>query len=388
MGTIKGDKLVDRAEEVVAEVILPKAEVTDKDAIWPEINLHALQDAGLGGLVVPAELGGQGQGLYTLARVCETIGSACASTAMCYGMHCVGAAVISAKATDYHKEHFIDPINKGDHITTIGLSESGSGAHFYFPQTQLSRGKNNKYVINGEKTFVTNGSHADSYVITTISPSGEGHAGEFSCLVIDAQTKGLIWGPEWRGFGMRGNSSRSVELNNARVPVNTMLGQEGDQIWYVFNVVAPYFLTAMSGTYLGIATSSVNEAKEHLLHRRHTISGKNLANQQVLQHRLGELWSEVERTRRLLYYAAQKYDGPDSNSALPALLASKAEVANCAVNVVNEVMTLMGGIAYREGATLQRNLRDARAAHVMAPTTDILRIWTGRALLGLPLLTE
>ena len=95
----------------------------------------------------------------------------------------------------------------------------------------------------------------------------------------------------------------------------------------------------------------------------------------------------VEKTRQLVYYAARSFDAGEPD-ALIALMSAKAEVADCVVNVVNEAMTLVGGIAYRDGSKLHRFLRDARASHLMSPTTDVLRVWIGRALLGQPLLAD
>jgi alkylation response protein AidB-like acyl-CoA dehydrogenase len=143
----------------------------------------------------------------------------------------------------------------------------------------------------------------------------------------------------------------------------------------------------MAGTYLGIAKSALDHAQRHLKERRYSHTGGALGEVTVLQHRLGRLWAEVERTRRLCYFAAEEADAQGSQ-AIPALCAAKAEVGNAAVSVTNECMTLLGGQGYREGAALQRLLRDARAAHVMSPTTDILYTWAGRSLLGLPLLGE
>ena len=144
---------------------------------------------------------------------------------------------------------------------------------------------------------------------------------------------------------------------------------------------------AMAGTYLGLVTGGLEETRAHLMRRHYSHSGASLSSHAVLQHRFGTLWANVERTRRLIYHAASAGDAGHSE-ALPALLSAKAEVATCAVDVLNECMTLLGGIGYREGTSMQRRLRDARAAHVMAPTTDILRTWTGRALLGLPILGD
>lgn len=379
--------ILKRVYEICQEVVIPNAEKIDHEGIWPQQSLRALQVAGLGGLVVPKKYGGLGHGFYSLVKVCEMLGSSCGSSALCFGMHCVGAAVISAKATDYQKKHYLEPISQGNHITTLSLSEAGTGTHFYIPQTQLRKISTKTYEVTGTKTFVTNGSHADSYVVSTAATGKNVKPGQFSCIIVPKNAKGLQWGDEWHGLGMRGNSSRSLELKKVAVPTKDLLGQEGDQIWYIFSVVTPYFLMAMSATYLGIASAALDEARKHLEKRRYTTSGVKLSQHAVLQHRLGTLWAEVERTRQLIYHAARLGDSNDP-SALITILAVKAEVADCVVHVVNEAMTLMGGIAYRDNGKLGRLLRDARASHVMAPTTDILRTWTGRSLLGLPLLGE
>jgi len=379
------ESILERVQEIAQDVVATNAEAVDRDAIWPEQGIRALQQAGLGGLTVPEELGGLGQGSFGVAQVCETLGQECASTAMCFGMHCVGAAVLSAKATPAQREHYLLPIIEGRHLTTLSLSESGTGCHFYVPHTQLEAVSADRYQVTGNKNFVTNGGYADSYVISTVAADPDAPLGQFSCVVVREEAEGLRWGPPWAGLGMRGNASRALELDRVELPRSDLLGEEGDQIWYVFQVVAPYFLMAMSGTYLGIASAALEMARNHLIKRHYSESGSNLAQVPVLQHRLGTLWGMLERTRRLAYHAAASFDAGDPD-ALPAVFATKAEAAECAVNMVNEVMTLNGGMAYREGSRLHRMLRDARAAHVMAPTTDLLRVWTGRTLLGQPIL--
>jgi isovaleryl-CoA dehydrogenase len=372
-----------RGERVAAEVLLPAAEELDRDATWPAAGMRALADAGLLGLHVPARLGGHEHGLVALAALTETLGKACPSTALCFGMHCVGTAVITAKATRYHEDRYLAPIAAGAHVTTLALSETGTGAHFYMPRTRLTRA-GDQLELHGAKAFVTSGEHADSYVVSTAAIDAE-TGGEFSCVVVDRNAPGMIWQEPWHGFGMRGNASRGVKLDQTRVPAANLLGADGDQIWYVFEVVAPYFLIAMAGTYLGIAQAALDVAHGHLQTRRHEASGERLADIPLLQHRFSGLWTAVEKSRLLVHHAARLGDAADPE-ALPALLACKADVAEVVVEVTNEAMTLCGGVAYRENAALSRMLRDARAAHVMSPTTDLLRQWTGRALFGLPLL--
>lgn len=370
-------------QEITASDIAPKAAETDARGEWPAHAMRALQRAGLAGLQVPEAFGGKGQGLVALALATETIAQGCASSAMCFGMHCVGTAVIAAKATRDQAQRYLEPIAAGRHLTTLALSEPGTGAHFYLPQTRLTR-TDDGYLIDGEKQFVTNGSHADSYVVSTLA-SEAAETGEFSCLIVDHDAAGTRWFGGWQGLGMRGNASCGLRLDGVRVQRGNLLGEEGDQVWYVFEVVAPYFLTAMAGCYLGVAQAALDIALAHVRGRRYTHSGETLAEVQVVQHKIAEMWTAVTKTRALVYRAAYLGDTGDAEATL-ALLAAKADVAETAVQVTNEAMTLCGGIAYRDNATLARLLRDARAAHVMSPTTLIVREWLGRSLLGLPLL--
>jgi alkylation response protein AidB-like acyl-CoA dehydrogenase len=376
-----------RVTEIASSVTAAEAERVDREAAWPEASMRALQAAGLGGLVVPADEGGLGFGLLALARACEILGEQCASTALCFGMHCVGAAVISAKATPHHRARYLEPIVAGAHVTTLALSEPGTGAHFYMPQTRMTERPPDMLELDGEKTFVTNGGHADSYVVSAVAADAGARPGTFSCVVVPGDAPGLVWGGPWSGLGMRGNSSRALALKNVAIPRAELLGATGDQIWYVFNVVAPFFLIAMAGTYLGIASRAQKEARAHVLKRRYDHSGSSLGEVSVVQHRLGSLWGLVERTRGLVHRAAQGADAGETD-ALANLCASKAEVADCVVEAVNHAMTLCGGVGYRTEGVLWRLLRDARAAHVMSPTTDLLRTWIGRALLDLPLLGD
>ena len=381
------DQLIQTAAAIARDVASKEAVVSDKEGKWIAQTMTALKEGGLMGLVVPKESGGLGGGLYALARISEELGKAYSSAGLCFGMHCVGAAVIAAKATESQKKEYLEPIALGHHITTLALSEPGTGAHFYFPQTSLLPLTHDEFVVNGTKTFITNGGHADSYVISTLGASDEASPDQFSCAVIAADQPGIVWGDEWNGMGMRGNSSKSAHFNDVHISGNQILGEKGDQLWYVFAVIAPYFLMSMAGTYLGIAEAALQEAKASLVKRTYMHSGTGLAQVSILQHRLGVLWAQVERTRQLIYHAALSGDKNEPD-AIAHLLSAKAEVGHCVVDVVNEAMTLAGGIGYRQNGLLSMYLRDARAAHVMAPTTDLLYTWLGRLLLDQPILSD
>lgn len=380
------DDLLKTLYDLAEGPLKKNADRIDDKHEWPADNIEKIKESGLAGLLIPREFGGHGQGLLTMVRACEILGATCASTSMCFGMHLVGSAVIASKATKFHQEEYLKPIAEGKHWTTLSLSEPGTGAHFYIPESEMVL-HDGRLILNGEKSFVTNGGEADSYVMSVVVPAGDHSIGEFSCVIVPGDSDNMEWSRSWEGIGMRGNSSKSVKLKNVSVRRDNLLGNVGDEIWYVFEVVAPNFLMAMSGTYLGIATAALNEAKEYLIQRSYRHTGAALASLPILQHRIGALWSQVERTRQLIYSAASLGDRRDER-ALLSIMSAKAEVAECVVTVVNECMTLMGGESYAQSGSMGRHMRDARAAHVMAPTTDILRTWIGRALLGQPLLGD
>ena len=166
-----------RARAIAEEVVAPLVERTDS-GVWPEEGLRALQDAGLGGLVVPHELGGSGLGLRAIAGVSEALGSVCASTAICFGMHHVATAVLAAKATERQADEYLRPIAAGEHLTTLALSEPGTGSQFWLPETKLAA-SGHGWRLDGQKMFVTNGSKADSYVVSTVAADPDAPAGEF-----------------------------------------------------------------------------------------------------------------------------------------------------------------------------------------------------------------
>ncbi|HSK39753.1 MAG TPA: acyl-CoA dehydrogenase family protein [Arenibaculum sp.] len=372
------------AAEGAEQYLRPRASTVDAEGVWPAHAMEALARAGLMGLNVSPEAGGRGQGLLALAVVTEELAAVCPSSAMCFGMHCLASKVIGIKATAEQAARYLRPIAEGRHVTSLALSEPGTGSHFYLPRTTFDAGPDG-FVLHGAKSFVTSGGHADSYVISAVASGGEFDPGTFSCFVVDGAGPGMEWQEPWSGFGMRGNSARGLKLDGAVIPSDNLLGSEGDEIWYVFDVIAPYFLVAMSGVYIGIARAAFDEAVSHLKDRRLEHTGRNLAESPVLAGEVAEAWIAVNRSRRLLHHAATLGDA-GAAGAREAILASKVDVAEMVVGVTNAAMSLTGGRSYQANGKLAQLLRDARAAPVMSPTTHLLKAWLGRSLLGLPLL--
>ena len=373
-----------KSAQIAAAVIAPDAERVDREADWPAAGLKALADAGLMGLHIPRRLGGLGEGLLPLAIVTEELARACSSTAMCFGMHCVASKVLAAKATKHQEDQYLRPIAEGQHITTLALSEPGTGAHFFLPRSHYwAQGAD--FVLDCQKSFVTSGSHAGSYVVSAVPPGAELDPGTFTCLVMDCDSPGIEWLDAWRGLGMRGNSSRAARLKNVTIPQTNLLGVTGDQIWYVFEIVTPYFLVSMAGVYLGIAQAALDLTITRLQNRRHEHTGETLNTIAALSDEVADMWTRTERARQLVHHAARLGDTGSPNSQA-ALFAAKLDVAGTALSVTIAAMRLAGGRGYQENSALGRLLRDAQAAHVMSPTTHLLRRWLGRSVLGMPLL--
>src|SRR5215467_251909 len=162
------------------------------DDMIPKGHLLRRINVGLLGLHIPRHLGGLGEGLLSLAIVTEELGRACGSTAMCFGMHCVASKVLAAKATKYQEDQYLRPIAEGRHITTLALSEPGTGAHFFLPRSHYWV-QGDDFVLDGQKSFVTSGSHADSYVVSVVPPGAELDPGTFTCLVMDSDSPGIEW---------------------------------------------------------------------------------------------------------------------------------------------------------------------------------------------------
>ena len=183
-------RLVSLAEDIAAQVAAPLAQSIDREARWPVEAMQALGKSGLLGLHVPRRLGGLGESLLALAEITEVLGKACSSTAMCFGMHCVATAVIAAKATPAQEDNYLRPIAAGQHVTSLALSEPGTGAHFFLPRSTFHR-QDDSFVLNGRKSFITSGGQADSYVVSAVAPGAELDPGTFTCLLVNKGTAGL-----------------------------------------------------------------------------------------------------------------------------------------------------------------------------------------------------
>jgi len=368
--------VLESTREVASSVIAERAADVDRRRVYPADNLKALGAVGALGLVVPAVHGGAGAGLAALAAACESIGAACASTAMVFLMHEVTAASIAIGGGD-RAAGVLPKLASGEAIGTLAFSERGTGAHFYNPELRAERA-NGSVTITGRKSFVTSGGHADHYLVL-VQGEAEGTADAY---LVDGDAAGVSFDGAWSGLGMAGNSSIAMELAGTQVTDEDRIGAPGSATQLVFGVVAPFFLVGLSAVNVGIAAAAAKAATEHAASRRYP-DGSSLAEVQYVQHLIADMDLATRQARLLVQSAAALGDAGDE-SALVAIMEAKVASTEAAVAVTQKALEATGGQGYTPSLPIERHLRDARAGSVMAPTNAVLRNWIGKALAGLP----
>lgn len=366
-----------KAAEVASE-IRPTAATIDAERRFPEEHFRALSRAGLTGILIPEDHGGQGGDLTGLALACEAIGGACASTALCFLMHACGTAVIAAKATPEQAQRWLVPAARGETLATLAFSERATGAHFYSPEITARR-RDGELVLSGRKSFVTSGGHAYLYPVLVNASGDPG----LDVLVVTPDLAGVSFQGEWDGIGMAGNSSIEMVLDDVVLPADRLIGKEGDGQELVFDVVAPTFLIGLAAANVGIAQAALDAAAVHARERRHA-SGQSLAEVPAIQTHLADASVRTQSARHLTLAAAEAADAGE-DAALPLVMQAKIGATEAAIEVTNLAMQVCGGQGYTGRLPVERHWRDARAGAVMAPTNEVLKEWVGKLLTGLPL---
>jgi alkylation response protein AidB-like acyl-CoA dehydrogenase len=369
-------QVLDALPGVVEGEIAPRAEQVDRERRFPAEGLRALADAGALGLLVAPEQGGAGGGLVALARACELVGSACASTGMVFLMHSVTAATVGGGGGPRAAE-VTAGMAEGRVLGSLAFSERGTGAHFYAPELTAVRA-DGRLSLSGRKSFVTAGGHADAYLVLV---AGE-QEGSADAYLLAGDAPGLRVDGEWTGLGMAGNSSVALELDGVALSDADRVGAAGGAIELVFTVVAPFFLVGLAAVNVGIAAAAARAATAHASGRRYP-DGSSLAEVQHVQHLIADMDAAVRQARLLVAEAARLGDAGDAG-ALVAIMEAKVAATDAAVAVTQKALEVTGGQGYTRALPVERHLRDARAGSIMAPTNAVLRSWIGKALAGLP----
>jgi alkylation response protein AidB-like acyl-CoA dehydrogenase len=363
-------------DPIISEVVAPAAGQVDETGAFPRAALDALGRSGLLGLVSSREVGGLNETHRAATRVVESLASACASTAMVVCMHYCGAAVIEA----YGARDMREAIARGEHLTTLAFSESGSRSHFWAPVSTAIEADGGVR-LDARKSWITSAGQADSYVWSSRPLAAEGNS---TLWLVDADAKGLKIPSPFNGLGLRGNSSSPVTADGVLVGRDRMLGADGAGFDIMMGTVLPYFQMMSAGFSVGTMEAATNKSAQHLTNTKLEHLGQSLADIPTVRAYLSRMRIKTDMSRALLDDGLAALD-EGREDAMLRVLEVKAAAGEASTEVTDLAMRVCGGAAFRKEAGIERHFRDARAATVMAPTTDVLYDFIGKALCGIPL---
>jgi alkylation response protein AidB-like acyl-CoA dehydrogenase len=363
-------------EEILTRVIAPSASDVDQSAKFPRAAMDALAKAGLLGLLSAKEMGGLGEGMRAASMVVEKIAEACGSTAMVTCMHYCGAAVIEKHGPAAVRKD----IAAGKHLTTLAFSEAGSRSHFWAPVGTATQA-NGAILLDGNKSWITSASEADSYVWSSKPLAAEGAS---TLWLVPSKAAGVSTIAPFDGLGMRGNASSPVKGTQVKVTEAERLGADGAGFDVMMSVVLPLFSVLNASASIGTAEAAVQKAAAHAGQTKFQHLGQSLADLPTIRSYIARarIKTDAVRTLRDDTIAALEASRGD---AMLRVLEVKAAAAEAALEVTDIAMRVCGGAAFRKEVGVERHFRDARAASVMAPTSDVLYDFIGKAACGLPL---
>jgi alkylation response protein AidB-like acyl-CoA dehydrogenase len=369
-------------KDELVTILDQEAQRTDAEGIWPERSIKALAQQGLLGLTLPSSDSGQGAGMRQFAEVTEKIAAHCASTAMIYLMHVCAAQVIAASQSPRRQE-LVKQMATGKAVATLAFSEKGSRSHFWAPVSRASRNGHGT-ILNCDKSFVTSAGHADYYVVSSGAIDGKTSV-DSTLYLVEKEASGVEWTGAWNGVGLRGNASGPMLIRNCHVEDNARLTNEGEGFKAMMEVVLPWFQIGSAAVSIGIAEASFTSAVGHTSKATFEHLKETLASGLPgIRARLARMRLAIDSARAYLDHTLTRIE-KGSPDAMLFVLGSKATAAEMALTVTDEAMRACGGAAFSRELSVERNFRDARAASVMAPTTDVLYDFIGKAVAGLPL---
>jgi alkylation response protein AidB-like acyl-CoA dehydrogenase len=362
-------------EEIIASVVEPGASDVDASGSFPRAALTALGEAGVLGLLSSTDVGGAGGSLADAAHVVRRLATSCGSTAMVVCMHFSATAVIEQFGPDEVRR----AIAAGRHVTTLAFSETGSRSQFWAP-LGTATGDGDGVVLDASKSWVTSAGEADSYVWSSRAVATDGA----TLWLVPAATPGLKVAARFDGLGLRGNASSPIEASGVRLPVSARLGDDGVGLDLALGVVLPVFQVLNASCSLGLMDAGIDKVVGHVTTARLEHLDQTLAEQPVVRQHVAEMKDRADAASTLVDDAVEALAVGRADAPL-RMLQSKAVAGDAALDVLDLAMRVGGGAAFRKDIGIERHFRDARAAVVMAPTTDALQEFIGRAVCGLPL---
>ena len=362
---------------IVSDIVGPEAARIDQEGAFPGDAVAALGKAGLLGLVSSTDVGGMGQGPRAAAQVVQELARHCASTAMVVTMHYCGTAVIEA----HGPEDVRCRIAAGDYLTTLAFSEAGSRSMFWVPTSSAEAGNGDGSVrLDARKSWVTSAGQADGFVWSSRPLAAEGLS---TIWLVPGGAAGLSVGPAFDGLGLRGNESRPMTAEGVAVASDAVLGGDGGGLDVMLGTVLPWFSVLNAACSVGLADAATTKAAAHVVATRYEHLDQSLAENLVTRSTVARMRVKTDAAAALLGDTLAAMETGRDDTML-RVLEVKAAAGEAATEVTELAMRACGGAAFRKEVGVERAFRDARAATVMAPTTDALYDFIGRVVCGLP----
>lgn len=362
--------------DFVKREIRPKARQVDEEAQFNHSIIDKMAALGLLGLNIPEEYGGAGVDAISAAIAIEELGWSCGSTALAIAAHNgLGTAPIASFGTEEQKRRYLPRAASGKSgLVALALTEPDAGSDLQGGVKTRAEKTSQEWVINGAKMWCTNASLAE-YIITLVRTNPAASTKSLSMIIVPTDTPGLLIGPAEKKMGLRGSPTHAVTFENVRVPLDHLLGKEGNGLNQTLRVLdgGRISIGALS---VGLAQAAFEYALTYSKERQ--AFGSPLADKQAIQWMLADGVTEIQSARLLVYYAAwlkEKGRTFTKEAAMAKLLATEM-----AERVCRNAIQIHGGYGYSREFPVERIYRDARLMTIGEGTSEIQRMVIARQL--------
>jgi alkylation response protein AidB-like acyl-CoA dehydrogenase len=332
---------------------------------------------GFVGIHFPEEYGGQGYGITENVLIVEELCRKDSGVGIALSLADFSSEVVLRFGTHEQKKKYLIPVTKGEFISAGAYTEPDHGSDItVMATTALKQG--GSFVINGTKTFITNGSLADFFVVLCQTDPGAKPRYRGQCtLLVEKGTKGLEATEIMPKMGIRMTSTVELSFNDVRVPLTHLLGEENKGFYQVIEFFDESRIE-IAAQALGIAQGAFDRALDYAKQREQF--GKKLADFQITQHKLADMATKIETARLLVYKAAWNYDQKRIDPKLTSM--AKMFAGKTAVEVADEAIQIFGGYGYITEYEVERFYRDAKITEIYEGTKEIQKNTIASALIG------
>ena len=341
----------------------------------PEL-IQQLRELGLFGLVIPEEFGGLGLSSVGYARVVQEISGLEPSVALTVGAHSsIGMKGLLMFGTRAQKEKYLPRLATGELIAAFALTEPGSGSDAFSIKTRAEKSADGKHwILNGQKLWITNGGFADFFtVFAKTTPDAPGQKGKISAFMVERSFGGLTNGPHEDKMGIRASSTTSIYLDNVKVPVENLLGEEGKGFKIAVSILN-HGRTGLGAGAVGGQKRLLAAAAERAKERKQF--GRAIASFGLIKEKLGRMAMMAYATEALTYWAAANIDRGCVDYSLEGA-ATKVFASEALWNATDEALQIAGGMGYMKDEPWEQAMRDARINRIYEGTNEINRLYVG-----------